>query len=58
MDEEDRDNCHEVDQRKRSGSEADRRRGSEADRRLGMASELVTSSFSGSDVEDESGWRW
>ena len=35
----------------------DRRRGFEANRRLGTTGGLVTSSFSGGDVEDESGRR-
>ena len=45
--EQDRDNWPEADQRKRSGSEADQR--------FGTASASVTSSFDGSDIDDESG---
>ncbi|KAK9989508.1 hypothetical protein SO802_029747 [Lithocarpus litseifolius] len=46
-----------MDRLKRSGSEVDQQRGSKADRRLGMAGGSVTSSFSGNDIEDESGRR-
>ena len=46
----DRDNWLEVDQWKRSGSEADQR--------LETAGGLVMSSFGGGDIDDESGRRW